>query len=140
MKLIAQLGVIGFKTERFYADIHKGWRKFPSLQMFVNDGVVRRWYRLLPWPFELLKVEVLNADNAARIARRTMRPYAVVRRADGEPVECMSFPWAENGRVEVMVRKPDQPDTLVQMGADRLRPWHFYPRKTGVPACDPVQQ
>lgn len=130
MKLIADLGCYGFKTKQLYFDIHFT----PAFQCFVNDGVFRRWYSLPT--MRLLRTQVVDPENAVRIARRTLKPWAIVKDIRGEEWECISYPFFD-GCCDVMVRRPGQEHTLRRMDITRL-PLQFRPRITGVPANDPL--
>lgn len=159
------LGCLGFKIdEQFYVDLFMsppwiegygylwseeapgGLRR--ALRAFIHDGIFRRWYTLTWQGWRLDKVEVLDLENAARIFRRTMKPYAIVQTKRGKKVECMSYPFLTHQHAEgnewydlpsIMVRTmPGDSSTLVEMDCDDLRPIQFSLRYTGIPANDPI--
>lgn len=116
---------------------------YPYPGLFVNDGTTLRRYRW--WPkFELVSIRVIHGPgqmaDAARIFRRTMRPYTVLTTVGGKKLEAMSYPFVDYhlGGVYIMVRHPDDPTTLRHVCCERLRPIKYYPRRTGVPSDDPI--
>jgi hypothetical protein len=84
---------------------------------------------------------VKNADNAVRIFRRTMKPFAIVtHHRTWLPVELVCYPYVGQGGVPVIMAraKVGDPGTLMELCCDELRPIQFAPLITGVPANDPL--
>src|SRR4051812_3803987 len=149
------LNCLGVKSAdgRFYADLFLGgtFGLKRTLRLFVHDAALgcRRWYTLTWNGWELDKVEVTDPEQFARVARRTQRPYALVKHArSGVTWECISYPFVEafrdehgrmdtalyGGTAQVMARAPyDEGGELVALDCDDLRPLNFVAR-TGIPA------
>jgi hypothetical protein len=131
MKLTWGLGTIGLRRGEFYADICLK----PAFQLFVNDGIVKRWYSLPR--MRLLKVEIIDAENARRIARRTMKPWTWLRDRTGHKWEAICYPFiCEDGGVKIKVRHTS--GVVMDKRCEWLRPWNFA-RRTGINANDPIR-
>lgn len=106
----------------------------------VTDRVFRRLYQRTWWGGrKLIGVEILDAENAARIFRRTMKPYAMVENAASAlRCECISYPFIEDGVPRIMVRMRGNAGTMRAVDCAKLRPIQFTPLITGVPANDPL--
>jgi hypothetical protein len=125
-------------NQKFYMDFFVARAPF-RLRRFVNDRVIRRWETLRLEGWVLDKIQVLDPENAARVFRRTMKPYVLAYYGREEiEVELMSYPCPnDDGRVTIMARLvPDDPSTLRELNCEKLRPVSFRP--TQVPAENPV--
>jgi hypothetical protein len=128
-------GCLGLKVgEDYKGDIF--WS--PYFGLYINDGIFRRWYSLPR--FKLLKIQVIDPENARRIFSRTMKPWVRLKTWNRNyEVEAVSYPFLdEHGAVRIKVRMvPGDPTTLSEIGCSELNPIDFR-KKTGIPACDPI--
>lgn len=139
-----QLGTLGLRSGNWYGDLFLGgtFSGKLSLRRFINDGVaMRRWETLTRRGWRTDRIEILDAINAARIFRRTMKPYVLLHDIrTGHVVEAMSYPCPNPGSlhpVTIMVRTtPEDPTTLAEFDCRELGPVSFEP--TNVPAENPV--
>lgn len=115
---------------------HRKAKSFEKNSRLVDDGIFRRWYR----GEQLVQVEALNAENAARVCRRTMKPWQILTHASsGEQYEAVCYPFVEGEQPMIKVRtKIGEPGDLADMLCTDLRPIMFEPLRTGVPANDPL--
>jgi hypothetical protein len=142
--LFWQLGTCGYRTNTFHRDYFFGWRNrasdvLPPLRRFTNDGIMKRWETLTLSGWQIDKIQVIDPDNAARIFRRTMKPYTLLQhRFSGQHYWAMSYPCPnEDGRVTIMVRSdPDDPCTLIEARCELFDPVSF--QATNVPAENPI--
>lgn len=108
----------------------------------LTDDIFARTYRLTWRGLVLDQVEVMHAENAARIFRRTMKPWALLPHVAGDgPFEAVSYPFVDvDGDVRIIVRaKVGEPGLLFDLLCAELRPIKFNPRRTGVPCNDPIE-
>ena len=108
----------------------------------LTDDIFARTYRLTWRGLMLDHVEVLHAENAARIFRRTMKPWELLSAVnrDGQ-FEAICFPFVDvDGCVKVIVRSQvGVPGLLLDLPCAQLRPIKFSPRRTGMPCNDPIE-
>lgn len=135
---IAELGTCGIRlSEHWYADVFL--RPCRRLGLFINDGIFRRWYTLTWRGWVIDKLEVLDANNAARVFRRTIKPYTLIRHNRGHVMEAMSYPIPNSDNtVSIMARcipedstSLDEFDVTEFMDELSLQP-------TDIPAENPV--
>jgi hypothetical protein len=147
------LGCLGFASAdgKLYGDLFLGgtFGLRRTLRAFLHDEVVgaRRWYTLTWNGWELDKVEPTNPFAFTRVCRRTMQPYKEVTVTFSElpdgftpgcRLECISYPFLEDGRAQVMLRELDGVGVdLMQVDCDEVRPIDWA-RCTGIPANDPL--
>lgn len=112
------------------------------MRFTVNDGTFLRRYRITWRGLVLEALQVIRAENAARIFRRTMKPWALLtHRDDGRTYEAVSYPFGHEGDVAIVVRaKVGEPGELLTLSCAELRPIQFSPKRTGIPANDPIEE
>lgn len=128
---------------RWYGDLFwSGSGGGRTLRCFVNDGIFRRWSTLTWNGWEVDKVEVLDAENAARIFRRTMEPCAILTlRRNGMQCEALNYPCPNpDNTVSITVKNiGDDSGMLDERDCDEFEFSRWYGR-TGIPACDPIKR